>query len=220
MIFSAHKLGHSLVLQVKIPLPYRYRGAGVAVFKEVDGETCVLLGRRKYAPFAKRWTFPGGGQEQNESFLSTSLREFREETGCEIRGRYIKRLGYFRVNKPLFKWQTTLIETEQDFYPVLRSWGIEFSDLKWVGLSEIKKYALHPFVKKAIKAYLDGKCMKKYTPKKTRRSNKNSRLGYKVPARTTHRVEDDYNFELVRVDKDGTRYYKPVYPGLVVKSGK
>ena len=239
---SFTKTRGSLTIHIKIPLIHKYSGGGVALFQERNGEICVLLGRRINAPFARRWTFPGGGQEFTETLFQTGLREFREETGCQLLGRYISRIGYLHIKKPLFRWQTTLVESTQEINPVQNVWtknyGGEFSEMLWVPISSLGKYRLHPFVKKAIKAYLKKGVMKKYTPKKnskkTYKSYTSQKSSYsknkswvqapefasKPRTYLTRRVENDYSMRLVKVDKDGTKYFEPIYKNVVAKSGR
>lgn len=240
---SFTKTRGSLTIHIKIPLLHKYSGGGVAVFQERNGELCVLLGRRLHSPFAKRWTFPGGGQEFAENLFQTGIREFREETGCQLLGRFISRMGYLKIKKPLFKWQTTLIDTKQEINPVQNVWtknyGGEFSEMLWVPVSSLKKYRLHPFVMKAVNAYFKKGVMKKYTPKKSSKKafktykspkssygNKNQswvkapEFASKPKAYPVRRVENDYTMRLVKVDKDGTKYFEPVYKHVVAQSGK
>lgn len=235
---SFTKTRGSLTLHVKIPLIRKCSGGGVALFQERNGEVCVLLGRRINAPFARRWTFPGGGQELKENLFQTGLREFREETGCQLLGRFISRIGYLQIKKPLFKWQTTLVESTQKVNPVKNVWtknyGGEFSEMLWVPISSLGKYRLHPFVKKAVNAYLKKGVMKKYTPKKNSKkaytskkssySKNKSWIKYpefdsKPRTYSARKVENDYSMRLVKVDKDGTKYFEPIYQNVVAKSG-
>lgn len=236
---SFTKTRGSLTIHVKIPLIHRYSGGGVAVFQERNGELCVLLGRRLHSPFAKRWTFPGGGQEFKETLFQTGMREFREETGCQLLGRYISRIGYLHIEKPLFKWQTTLVESTQEVNPVknvrTKNYGGEFSEMLWVPISSLGKYRLHPFVKEAVNTYLKKGVMKKYTPKKNSKkiytpyTSKNSSYSknwvqfpeFDSKPRTypTRKVEN-YSMRLVKVDKDGTKYFEPIYRNVVAKSGR
>ena len=44
----------------------------------------VLLGRRKTAPSAGSWAFPGGRSLPGESALETGFRELAEETGIRL----------------------------------------------------------------------------------------------------------------------------------------
>lgn len=54
-------------------------GASIAVFKERR----VLLVRRGRAPFAGRWSLPGGKTEPDEAPRASACRELKEETGIE-----------------------------------------------------------------------------------------------------------------------------------------
>lgn len=237
---SVSKTRNTLTLQVKIPLLHKYEGAGVALFQEINGKVCVLLGKRVNAPFAEKWTFPGGGRERNEALFSTATREFREETGCTLLGRFIKRMGYLDIKRPLYQWKTVLIETSQPIAPVKSKWtklyGGEFYDMRWVPLEDLDDFNLHPFVMKAINAYMKKGVMKKYTPKVKKTSKKTTKKSsyytdrgtVKAPefkcttkkAITTRRVENDCSMRLTRVDKDGTRYFEPVYSNYVAQASR
>lgn len=80
--------------------------------------------------------------------------------------------------------------------------------------------------------------MKKYTPKKnskkTHKSYTNKKSSYsknkswvqapefapKPRTYPTRRVENDYSMRLVKMDKDGTKYFEPIYKNVVAKSGR
>ena len=62
---------------------YRNPSPGVVVL--VEDEDRVLLGKRSDSVFGGgKWCLPGGFIEFNEDFLSTGVREFKEETGLNI----------------------------------------------------------------------------------------------------------------------------------------
>lgn len=109
----------------------------------------------------------------------------------------------------------------------------------WVPVSSLKKYRLHPFVMKAVNAYFKKGVMKKYTPKKSSKkafkTYKSSKSSYgnknqswvkapefasKPKTYPVRRVENDYTMRLVKIDKDGTKYFEPVYKHVVAQSGK
>jgi ADP-ribose pyrophosphatase YjhB (NUDIX family) len=50
----------------------------------VDEAGRLLLGRRRFEPFAGRWDIPGGFLEEGEHPLDGMRRELREETGLEV----------------------------------------------------------------------------------------------------------------------------------------
>lgn len=56
---------------------------GCAVVAVESGR--IVLGRRGKEPFYGKWVIPGGGIELYEHYADTASREFREETGLEIR---------------------------------------------------------------------------------------------------------------------------------------
>lgn len=60
---------------------YPLLAASLAVFREGR----VLLARRAAAPFAGRWSLPGGLVERGESLAGAALREMREEVDVTAR---------------------------------------------------------------------------------------------------------------------------------------
>jgi 8-oxo-dGTP diphosphatase len=48
-----------------------------------DGD-CVLLGKRGGEPGKGTWSFPSGYIEHDEDFLTTAIREAKEETGLDV----------------------------------------------------------------------------------------------------------------------------------------
>ncbi len=56
------------------------RSCGAIVFREIEGETRVLLVQHKPG----HWSFPKGHKEQGESDHETAIREVYEETGVRI----------------------------------------------------------------------------------------------------------------------------------------
>ena len=55
--------------------------ADAVILTELNGQTCVLLVRRKHGPYKGYWALPGGYVEENEQALSAARRELAEETG-------------------------------------------------------------------------------------------------------------------------------------------
>lgn len=191
----------AITVTIRIPLIHTYKGGGLAVFKKNGNEVSVFLGKRKNFPFKGKWTFPGGGNEGKESLFQTAVREWREETGTKILGKFVSRIGSFTIKFPLFRWKTVIIETSQNFRLNKNLLFMEFSDYEWVPLKNLARYELHPYVKKVICHYEKGN-LKNYTHKKVECKKSYSKKAF-----------DNYGMKLVRVDKDGTRYYEPTYKG-------
>jgi 8-oxo-dGTP pyrophosphatase MutT (NUDIX family) len=180
--------GHKLRINLTIPLPRKYRGGGVAVFRINNVQPEVLLGLRANKPGKGLWTFPGGGADDKEKLSATAVREFREETGVQLYGRYITRAGLFQVSNPFFEWNTLVVESTQSINPDKRFSkkikpgeyrnlpeqypGGEFLSLRWVPLFELDDFKLHCWVKDVVDFYLSGK-MRPYKAKPPKGEVKN-----------------------------------------------
>ena len=55
----------------------------LALFREKDGSTEVLLIERKHEPFAGSWALPGGFVDEMEDLKPAARRELQEECGLE-----------------------------------------------------------------------------------------------------------------------------------------
>jgi 8-oxo-dGTP pyrophosphatase MutT (NUDIX family) len=218
--------GHKLRINLTIPLPGKYRGGGVAVFRINNGQPEVLLGLRANNPGKGLWTFPGGGAEGQEKLSTAAVREFREETGVQLYGRYIAKTGLFTIKNAFFEWNTLIIESTQNIsIKSLRNnyskdWGLiggEFISLRWIPLSEIANYKLHRWVMNVVDFYLSGK-MKSYTAK----SPKDGVRALPKPkqanrAKSVRRESgesllfDMAEMVLTKVGRDGTKYFQPSY---------
>jgi 8-oxo-dGTP pyrophosphatase MutT (NUDIX family) len=163
--------GHSLRINLTMPLLHKYRGGVVAVFRTNSDQPEVLLGLRANNPGGGLWTFPGGGAEGKETLSTAAVREFREETGVQLYGRYITRTGLFQIKLLFFKWNTLIIESTQDIDLDKRRWsykekdkegreqyyGGEFISMRWVPLSEIGNLKLHRWVSDVVDFYTSDK---------------------------------------------------------------
>jgi 8-oxo-dGTP pyrophosphatase MutT (NUDIX family) len=197
-------------------LPHKYRGGGVAVFRLNKGQPDVLLGLRANNPGKGLWTFPGGGAEGRERLSTAAVREFREETGVQLYGRYITKTGLFSIKNIFFEWNTLIIESTQNI-AIKNSKGGEFLSLRWVPVSGLANYKLYRWVKNVVDFYLGGK-MKAYTAKPP----KNEKGILSKPrqvnrAKTIQRESgeslllDMAEMVLTRIGRDGTKYYQPNY---------
>ena len=134
-----------------------YKGAGVALFKKIDKEYAILLGNRKYKPQAGKWSIPGGGYELKDLTLFTAAkRELLEETGLDL-GNDVKLVQkgetvYYHIKFPFFEWKTYMYEVPSDFPTPTKI--REFSEMKFIPLSELGNYKLAFGVKSEIKKFL------------------------------------------------------------------
>lgn len=64
-----------------MPHTYEYPRPSLTADCVIFKDNQVLLIRRKDAPFANMWAFPGGFANEGEEPLATALRELQEETG-------------------------------------------------------------------------------------------------------------------------------------------
>ena len=119
-----------------------YRGAGVLLFRQNKdtGEYEVLLGKRSIPQGYGKWAIPGGGMERHDTdYKACAFRELWEETGIDINLIQTKYLDEIKTDIPFFHWRTYLILTWEGF-PQFRI--REFSELKWIPLSDLDKYDL------------------------------------------------------------------------------
>ena len=115
-----------------------YRGAGIAFFRQKDGQYEVFLGKRKHGPIGKgKWSFPGGGMASGDrgDFLATAKRETGEEMRLNVDNLTARRLDSIRYDFSIpffyeFHWETFLYfieapKTADDFkfYQEMDPWG-------------------------------------------------------------------------------------------------
>jgi 8-oxo-dGTP pyrophosphatase MutT (NUDIX family) len=190
--------GHRVYINLSIPLPYKYRGGGVAVFRKNNGKVEVLLGLRLNRPGKGKWSFPGGGAEGKEKLITAGVREFREEVGVQLLGRYITKVGVYKIQNPLFDWETQVIETTQNIDPKgigawwrtgdsAKNYGGEFSTLEWVALEDIGKLRLHRWVREVVKVYQSDQ-MKPYIAQPSEKKRV-----YK-PSSAYRALQDEFDF--------------------------
>jgi 8-oxo-dGTP pyrophosphatase MutT (NUDIX family) len=197
----------------------------VAVFRINKGHPEVLLGLRANNPGRGLWTFPGGGAEGCERLSTAAVREFREETGVQLYGRYITKTGLFSINNFFFEWNTLIIESTQEISPtryIHKNFhpgfiGGEFISLRWIPLAEIGDYKLHRWVKEVLNFYLSGK-MKPYKAKPPKEGSKGLSKSKRVNRAKSIRREsgesllfDMAEMVLFKVGRDGTKYFQPKY---------
>ena len=138
-------------------MKYPYKGAGIALFKKVNGEYEILLGCRTIPPGAGKWSIPGGEYKKGDKgFLGNAERELLEETKLKLSEiAKSKEPIIYSINWLLFKWETFMYEVAADFKaPPKADLNFEFSEMKFIPLSEIGNYKLACYVKKEINSFL------------------------------------------------------------------
>ena len=137
-------------------MKYPYKGAGVALFKKVNGEYEILLGCRTIPPDAGKWSIPGGERKkEDKSFFDNAERELREETKLELLEiAKAKKPIVYRINWLLFRWETYMYEVDADFKaPPKANLNHEFSEMKFIPLSELVNYELACYVEDEIDCF-------------------------------------------------------------------
>ncbi len=132
-----------------------YGGAGVLFYRSEVEIVEVLLGKRRYRPYAGHWSVPGGRSERSrhngelESPLATALRETEEEIGVRfpVSGRG-EELSQVRLSVPgIFSFSTFVLP-----YPshARMHCGHEFTRLEWFPLHSLPE-PLHHGVMRAVR---------------------------------------------------------------------
>jgi ADP-ribose pyrophosphatase YjhB (NUDIX family) len=226
--------GHKIHINLTIPLPYKYRGGGAAVFRINNRCSEVLLGLRANNPGSGLWTFPGGGAADGENLSTAAVREFREETGVQLYGRYITRTGLFQIRNPFFEWDTLIIESTQNidigkktlkveknkdgtyrgYYPGQgqgHGYEGEFFLMRWVPVSDTGSLKLHRWVKNVLDFYMSGKMIlyEAEPPEASPSPVKVNRSKMVQRVSGESLLFDMAEMVLTKVSRDGTKYFKP-----------
>jgi 8-oxo-dGTP pyrophosphatase MutT (NUDIX family) len=202
---------------LEIPLPYKYRGGGVAVFRKNNGKIEVLLGLRLNNPGKGKWSFPGGKAEGEEKLITAGLREFQEESGVRLSGNRITKVGLYKIQNPFFDWETQIIETRQNIYPAAENYGGEFAKLEWIDIESIDKLRLHRWVQDVVEVYQSGQ-MEPYKAKRSKKMAVYPAGTNRINMVKSVRAEsgesllfDMAEMVLTKVSRDGTKYFQPKY---------
>ena len=73
----------------------------------------LLCIKKERGPYKNRFDLPGGSQKENEGLIETLVREFREETGYQIKG-----CGYCRVYDVFVEESNRTVHHIMVFYDV------------------------------------------------------------------------------------------------------
>jgi 8-oxo-dGTP pyrophosphatase MutT (NUDIX family) len=189
-----------------------------------------LLGLRLNNPGRGKWSFPGGGAEGKEELITTGVREFKEETGIQLYGRYITRVGVYKIKNLFFEWETQIIETTQRIDPrgiglrfrtgeAAKNYSGEFFMLDWVDINELDQLRLHCWVKEVIAIY-NSDAMKVYTPKppvKKKKAGSVVQSKLKTGMSGADCLFDIAEMILTKTCPDGTKYFMPRYAPVKTK---
>jgi len=130
-----------------------YKGAGVLLFRynKESAEYEALLGKRSIRQGYGKWAIPGGGHERYDAdFREVAYRELREETGIDIKRLQTEELEEIKTELLFFHWRTFLVLLLEDA-PHVRP--REFSELRWVPVSEIEKLDLWISLGRELRAF-------------------------------------------------------------------
>lgn len=133
-----------------------YHGAGIIFWTHTEkGEVSILLGKRSMNPQNRRWSFPGGGWDEQDgytpggmiSYQRTAMRESIEEMGMKVSDPSALRL-IWSLTLPFFRYKVYSYHLEGMVNPPYIS---EFSEYRWCTLDSLPK-PLVAFVPSQIRA--------------------------------------------------------------------
>ena len=127
-----------------------------AIVPDEDGR--VLLIRRTDNNY---WSIPGGGLEPGESVRQATTREVMEETGifCEVTGL----VGIYSDPNHVAAYDDGEVRQEFSICFTARMLGgalstsRESSEVRFVAVSEISDYRMHPSIRLRVQHYLDSR---------------------------------------------------------------
>lgn len=130
----------------------QYNGAGIALFRKKGNSYEILLGKRSVKRDFGKWSIPGGKKEaEDKDFETAAFREFKEETGLSFFSVSHFFWGQKHISLPFFNWKTFIYLTDDNDYKFV---PCEFSELRWIPLSELGKYELCFGVKSEVRRFL------------------------------------------------------------------
>lgn len=137
-----------------------YKGAGVMLFRynSKSGQFEVLLGKRSVPHGYGKWAIPGGRLEEfDANFEDCATREFREETGIDLKNLLTRKMAVRCIDVPLYHWKTIMVLT-WGYFPEFKP--SEFSELSWFPISTVSKQNLWIKLNRELKAF--NKLVKKH----------------------------------------------------------
>ncbi len=122
---------------------YGLWGAGILF---TDGQKILLLRRKAPSDCPAKWGLPGGRAKKGESAIDCARRESKEECGT-ITG---NRFAAFEEIDGKHRFFVYIYAIDSPFECKLSK---EHDDWKWVPLSDLDKYDLHPRLEKQMPYY-------------------------------------------------------------------
>ena len=104
----------------------------------------VLLGKRSERPYSGYWDMPGGVVEANEDLISALIREYREETGLNVRNAVLKDVFHYPGNEGS---RAVFVLYAVTSYAGALTTSPEFLQLKFFSKKELMTLDLTPWSK-------------------------------------------------------------------------
>ena len=119
---------------------------------EKDGKYLLVQEAKKKC--YKKWNFPAGHLDFNESLKEGAIREIKEETGCDVELDGICYIANRILEDDLFimiAFNAKLVKEDIKFDKE------EILDVKWIPIEEINQYSTEEWIKKNIYTKLNEK---------------------------------------------------------------
>jgi 8-oxo-dGTP diphosphatase len=130
----------------------------IVVFGHDNGDTSILLIKRKNDPFKGQWALPGGFVEADETLMQSAIRELKEETGIELTD--LEQVGVFDDPKrdPRKRVISIAHYTSVEKNKFVPKGADDAEDAKWFSLDQLPSLAFdHAKILEAAKTKLKEK---------------------------------------------------------------
>jgi ADP-ribose pyrophosphatase YjhB (NUDIX family) len=127
----------------------RYWGKMGAGILFTDGKSILLLKRKEPSDHAGTWGIPGGRAKDGEAPIDTARRESKEECGQKDGQQFAR----FHDKDGSHHFHVFLYSVAKPFECTVSN---EHSQAKWIPITEMLNYPLHPRLKKSLPYYLNS----------------------------------------------------------------